>query len=208
MNTFMYRKYICITNKHLVSGSGGAECTIEEYINQLEKCASMHPYAMILREKDMDRQDYRELARRIQVMCKEASVKMFVHSDISAAEYAGCANVHFSMEHFKQMCDEQADVIKRLDCVSVSCHSMEEAVIAVRAGADQVVLGTIFETQCKPGKMGAGLSFLEEVCRAVHTVNPTVKVFAIGGIKPDNIEEVLEAGADGGCMMSWFMQQD
>lgn len=208
MNTFMYRKYICITNRHLVSGSGGAECTIEEYINQLEKCAAMHPYAMILREKDMDRQEYRELARCVQKICREASVEMFVHSDISAAEYAGCANVHFSMEYFKQMCDEQADVLKRLDCVSVSCHSMEEAVNAVRAGADQIVLGTIFETQCKPGKMGAGLSFLEEVCRAVHTVNPTVKVFAIGGIKPDNIEEVLEAGADGGCMMSWFMQQD
>ena len=181
---------------------------MEEYITQLEKCVALHSYAMILREKDMDRQDYRELARRIQVMCKEASVKMFVHSDISAAEYAGCANVHFSMEHFKQMCDEQADVLKRLDCVSVSCHSMEEAVIAVRAGADQIVLGTIFETQCKPGKMGAGLSFLEEVCRAVHTVNPTVKVFAIGGIKPDNIDKVLEAGADGGCMMSWFMQHN
>ena len=92
---------------------------MEEYITQLEKCVALHPYAMILREKDMDRKDYRELARRIQVMCKEASVKMFVHSDISAAEYAGCGNVHFSMEHFKQMCDEQADVIKRLDCVSV-----------------------------------------------------------------------------------------
>ena len=55
---------------------------------QLEKCAALHPYAMILREKDMDRQDYRELARHIQVMCREASVKMFVHSDISVAEQA------------------------------------------------------------------------------------------------------------------------
>ena len=208
MNTFMYRKYICITNRHLVNGSGGAECTMEEYIMQLEKCVALHPYAMILREKDMDRQDYRELARHIQVMCRKASVKMFVHSDISAAKYADCGNVHFSMEHFKQMCEEQADVIKRLDRVSVSCHSMEEAVNAVRAGADQIVLGTIFETQCKPGKMGAGLSFLKEVCRAAHTVNPTVKVFAIGGIKPDNIKKVLEAGADGGCMMSWFMQHN
>ena len=77
---------------------------------QLEKCVELHPYAMILREKDMDRQDYREFARHIQVMCKKASVKMFVHSDISAAKYADCGNVHFSMEHFKQMCEEQADV--------------------------------------------------------------------------------------------------
>ena len=191
-----------------MSGSRGAECTIEEYINQLKKCAALHPYAVILREKDMDRQDYMELARRVQKICREASVKMFVHSDISAAEYAGCANVHFSMEHFKQMYSEQADVIKRLDCVSVSCHSVEEAVYAAGAGADQIVLGTIFETQCKPGKMGAGLDFLKEVCTAVRKVNPAVRIYAIGGIKPDNIEKVLEAGADGGCMMSWFMQHN
>lgn len=57
---------------------------------------------MILREKDMNRQDYRELARRIQIMCKEASVKMFVHSDISAAEYAGCGNVHFQWNILKK----------------------------------------------------------------------------------------------------------
>ena len=137
----MYRKYICITNRHLVSGSVGAECTIEEYISQLEKCVALHPYAVILREKDMDRQDYRELARHIQVMCRKASVKMFVHSDISVAEYAGC-----------------------------------------------------------------GLGFLKEVCTVVHGINPNVKVFAIGGIKPDNIEKVIDAGADGGCMMSWFME--
>lgn len=189
-----------------MNGSSGAECTMEEYIIQLEKCVALHPYAVILRDKDMYGQDYRELARRVQKICSEYSVKMFVHSDISAAEYAGCANVHFSMEHFKQMCNEQADAIKRLDCVSVSCHSVEEAVYAAGAGADQIVLGTIFETQCKPGKTGAGLDFLKEVCTAVHQVNPEVKVYAIGGIKPDNIEKVLKAGADGGCMMSWFMQ--
>lgn len=184
----------------------GAECTMEEYLSQLKKCVALHPYALILREKDMDRQDYRELAARVQNICKAASVKMFVHSDVGAAEYAGCKNVHFSMEHFKQMCNEQAGVLKRFDCVSVSCHSVEEAVYAAGAGADQIVLGTIFETECKPGKTGAGLDFLKEVCVAVRKVNLAVKVYAIGGIKPDNIGEVLEAGADGGCMMSWFMR--
>lgn len=168
---------------------------------QLEKCVALHPYAMILREKDMDRQDYRELARHIQVMCRKASVKMFVHSDISAAKYADCGNVHFSMEHFKQMCEEQADVIKRLDCVSVSCHSMEEAVNAVRAGAEQIVLGTIFETECKKGLKGRGLEFVREIC-----ANCPVPVYAIGGINEERLLQVMEAGAAGGCMMSGFMR--
>ena len=203
MNTFMYRKYICVTDRHLVHGSG-AECTRQEYIEQLKKCVALQPYAIILREKDMNAQDYRELAGQVMKLCEGTSVKMFVHGDISAAEYAGCANVHFSMEHFKRLCSGQSD--DKPACVSVSCHSVEEAVYAAENGADQIVIGTIFKTQCKPGKQGAGLDFLKKVCEAVHEVNPSVKVYAIGGIKPDNIDKVLEAGADGGCMMSWFMK--
>ena len=207
MNIYMYNRFICVTDRHLVRCSG-AECTRREYIEQLKKCVALQPYAIILREKDMNAQDYRELAGQVISLCEGTSVKMFVHGDISAAEHAGCANVHFSMEHFKRLCSEQADAIKMPDCVSVSCHSVEEAVYAAENGADQIVVGTIFKTQCKPGKEGAGLEFLKKVCEAVHKVNPSVKVYAIGGIKPDNIDGVLEAGADGGCMMSWFMQHN
>ena len=72
---------------------------------------------------------------------------------------------------------------------------------AVALGADRIILGTIFETQCKKGLRGRGLSFVEEIC----TVCP-IPVFAIGGIKETNIEAVIAAGAAGGCMMSGFMQ--
>ena len=72
---------------------------------------------------------------------------------------------------------------------------------AVSLGADRIILGTIFETQCKKGLRGKGLSFLQEICAACP-----LPVFAIGGIKVSNIDEVMSAGAAGGCMMSGFMQ--
>ena len=119
----MYNRFICVTDRHLVRGRG-AECTRQEYIERLRKCVALQPYAIILREKDMNAQDYSELAGQVIRLCEGTSVKMFVHGDIGAAEHAGCANVHFSMEHFKRLCGEQADDIKMPDCVSVSCHSV------------------------------------------------------------------------------------
>jgi thiamine-phosphate pyrophosphorylase len=83
--------------------------------------------------------------------------------------------------------------------VSVSCHSLEEAKAA--RGADMIILGTIFETDCKKGLKGKGLDFLREVCAAV-----SVPVYAIGGITPHRLPEIKKAGAAGGCMMSYFMR--
>ena len=72
---------------------------------------------------------------------------------------------------------------------------------AVALGADQIILGTIFETACKKGLRGKGLSFVSEICSACP-----LPVYAIGGIKESNIEAVIAAGARGGCMMSGYMK--
>jgi len=90
--------------------------------------------------------------------------------------------------------------LKVFDAVSISCHSIEEVREAVAAGAAQIVLGNIFETDCKKGKPGRGLGFLREAAEAASPV----PVHGIGGITPENLDAVLQTGAAGGCMMSWW----
>ena len=189
-----------ITNRALVNG---------DFLEQLQKVAQVHPHALILREKDLPDTEYEKLAAKVLEIYRTAGVPVFLHSRMEIAARLGCENIHLSIPVLQDLSDVWRDALTtNFKEISVSCHNMEDVELAVKSGATQIVLGTIFETQCKPGKMGAGLSFLKEVCRAAHTVNPTVKVFAIGGIKPDNIKKVLEASADGGCMMSWFMQHN
>ena len=74
---------------------------------------------------------------------------------------------------------------------------MEDMELAVQAGASQIILGTIFETDCKKGLPGRGLEFLENVCKEVD-----IPVYAIGGISPELFPAVLQAGAAGACVMS------
>ena len=83
----------------------------------------------------------------------------------------------------------------------MSCHSMEDMEIAVKYGATQIILGTIFETECKKGLEGRGLAVFREICHACP-----VPVCAIGGINMERLPLVIEAGAAGGCMMSGFMR--
>lgn len=85
--------------------------------------------------------------------------------------------------------------------ISVSCHSLEDVKLAGKNGATQIILGTIFETECKKGLKGKGLGFVEAICKSCP-----LPVYAIGGISLERLPQVRKAGAAGGCMMSGFMK--
>ena len=73
--------------------------------------------------------------------------------------------------------------------------------LAVQAGASQIILGTIFETDCKKGLQGKGVEFVRQICARCP-----IPVYAIGGMNLERISLVRQAGAAGGCMMSGFMK--
>ena len=83
----------------------------------------------------------------------------------------------------------------------MSCHSKEDAEEAEKLGASYITAGHIFDTSCKAGLPGRGLDFLNEVKSSV-----SIPVYAIGGISADNAGNVINAGADGICIMSGFMK--
>ncbi|MFR7476795.1 thiamine phosphate synthase, partial [Frisingicoccus sp.] len=121
---------------------------------------------------------------------------------------------HLSMPVFQQMaCDAdkmtesnpvgKADVFKAWKQVGVSVHSRKEAVYAERRGADYLIAGHIFLTDCKKGVPARGLDFLKEICESVK-----IPVFAIGGMNVEHGRMAMEAGASGVCMMSELMESD
>ena len=55
-NKISYENVICITNRHLVKG---------DFYKHMEKVFSMHPKAVIVREKDMNEEEYDILAGKL-----------------------------------------------------------------------------------------------------------------------------------------------
>ena len=192
----MYKQYehtIVITNRGLVQG---------DFLKQMEKVICLHPHGVILREKDLSDWEYEGLAKEVLQLCRAEGVRCFLHSRISVAEKLGCGRIHLSIPALLSMKEQGRAMLKRdFEELSVSCHSMEDVKLAVNSNASQIILGTIFETDCKKGLKGKGLEFVREICG-----NCSIPVYAIGGINMERLPLVMEAGAAGGCMMSGFMR--
>lgn len=192
---------IVITNRKLVKG---------DYLAQIERVAKLKPKAIILREKELSREEYRILAEQVQSICAQNGVEMFVHSDVETATEIGAKSIHLSVNnaiglHNVANDKNYVNQLSRFDSLSISCHSLEDVKQAIECGATQIVLGTIFETECKKGLEGRGLDFVKEITDYCKD-HGGIPVFAIGGIKPDNIGTVIDSGAAGGCMMSYMME--
>ena len=112
----------------------------------------------------------------------------------SAAERLGC-NLQLSYQSFLDQKWKSGQI------TWVSVHTVEEAINAERLGADGLIAGHIFVTDCKKGLAPRGLDFLKEVCDAV-----SIPVFAIGGIDEKNSQSVIDSGAFSVCMMSNLMK--
>jgi thiamine-phosphate pyrophosphorylase len=76
--------------------------------------------------------------------------------------------------------------------IGVSTHSLAEARMAERGGADYVVFGPVFSSE---KGAPAGVSALAEVVAALK-----IPVFALGGVTRENAPQCLAAGARLACI--------
>lgn len=188
-----YEHTIVITNRHLVQG---------DFLKQLEKVTKLHPHALILREKDLTDDAYESLAKKVFDLCEREDITCFLHTKIEIARKIGCQNIHLSIPVLKGLSETEKKALTEDFCeISISCHSMEDVEIAMAGGATQIILGTIFETECKKGVLGKGVEFVREICQKCP-----LPVYAIGGMNLQRLPLVIDAGAAGCCMMSGFMQ--
>lgn len=177
---------ICVTNRRLCSGN---------FLQRMEQLAQAKPHALLLREKDLDVHVYEQLASQVKEICERNGVLLIVHQNIAVAEKLKLSHVQLSMPALRPY-----RKTKHALCIGASVHSAAEATEAQALGADYLIAGHIYATDCKPGAMPRGLDFLAQVCQAV-----TLPVFAIGGIGADKVQAIMAAGAKGCCIMSEAM---
>lgn len=168
----------------------------DNFLTRIEEICKAKPYAVILREKDLSDDDYETLAIECQKICNKHNVSLFINSKIEIAKKLNIKNIQLSFADFIQ----NHNNLKDFNMIGISVHSKDEALKAYTLGSSFLIVGHIFETDCKKGIVPKGLMFLKEIVDAVN-----IPVFAIGGITLSNVPEVKNTGAKGICIMSQLM---
>ncbi|PIE94811.1 thiamine phosphate synthase [Bacillus fungorum] len=81
--------------------------------------------------------------------------------------------------------------------VGYSVHSLDEAIVAFKNGADSLVYGHVFPTDCKKGVPARGLEEISDIARSL-----SIPIIAIGGITPENTKDILVSEVSGIAVMS------
>ena len=172
-------------------------CT-EEFISRIEKIAKEKPKGLVLREKDLCEEEYTALAEEVLKICRSYDTLCILHNFENVAVKLECDSLHLPLHKLRLLSDNKKQSFK---CLGASVHSVNEAVEAEKLGCTYITAGHIYDTDCKAGSPGKGLQYLKEVCE-----NVSIPVFAIGGIKAENVADLTDLGAKGVCVMSGAMQ--
>lgn len=197
-NTKLAKAYTENTGKVNCSGKGGEMSQFSPFLEKIEEVAKKQPAFIILREKDLAPDIYKQLAVRVLEICDNAGVSCVLHYFYKEAIELGVKKIHLPLHILEQMTESEKACF---DVIGVSTHSVEQAKRAEELGASYITAGHVFATDCKKGLAPRGLDFLKDVCE-----NVDIDVYAIGGISEENMGKCIRAGAKGVCMMSGFMK--
>ncbi|MCR6546031.1 thiamine phosphate synthase [Dehalobacterium formicoaceticum] len=148
-----------------------------------------------LREKNLDEDAFLAEAMALSKLCKQYHVPFIVNDNVDIAIQCGADGVHVGQEDMS-ISDVRARVGDGM-IIGVSAHTVDEALEAVKNGADYLGLGAVFSTSTKTDVNQMSNATLKAICSAVHV--PTV---AIGGISGKNILQLSGSGVDGVAVVS------
>ncbi|MBI5665875.1 MAG: thiamine phosphate synthase [Nitrospirae bacterium] len=165
-------------------------------VTAVEKALKGGVKAIQLREKDLNTRELLKLAHKMRALTDKYKAQLFINDRFDIALAVGADGVHLTQNSIPV--HAVRNTVKKKLVIGVSTHSLKEAKGAEKGGADFITLGPVYRTPSKL-KYGApvGLDTLRKVTGKI-----TIPVFAIGGIKGDEINDVMEAGAYGVAMIS------
>ncbi|MBR2030097.1 MAG: thiamine phosphate synthase [Clostridia bacterium] len=148
-----------------------------------------------LREKDLDENTFLNEAIQISGLCKKYGVPFFINDNVDIAIKSNADGVHVGQEDMVAW--QVRKMVGNEMFIGVSVHTVEQALAAVKNGADCLGVGAMFSTSTKTDADVLSKQTLHDICSAVD-----VPVVAIGGINKRNISQLAGTGVDGVALVS------
>lgn len=152
-----------------------------------------------LREKGLSDARLLDVATRCASVCRDQNIPFIVNDRLDIALACGADGVHVGQDDLPIASIRSVagdDFI-----VGLSTHSPDQIEEAAQLGPDYIGVGPVYETPTKEGRKAVGVELVSYAAR--HAAQP---FFAIGGLDPSNVVEVVQAGARGVSVLRWVGQ--
>lgn len=123
-------------------------------------------------------------------LCQKYQVPLIINDDTQLAVEVGADGVHLGRDD--AAIQQARSQLGSKAIIGVSCYNdISIAHAAERAGANYVAFGRFFSSSTKPTAAPADIEILSRAKREI-----SLPLVAIGGITPENGQQLIEAGAD------------
>ena len=162
-----------------------------EVISLTHKCIAGGADCIQLRTKGLADDALFSLAVEFVRICDSAGIISIINDRVDIAVAAGAAGVHLGLNDLP--IEQARKLLLTPLIIGKTTHSPDQLRTACQQLPAYVSLGPVFPTPTKPDIEIAGLNYVEDGLQILAGTG--IGHVAIGGITPDNIEQVLKTGA-------------
>ncbi len=167
--------------------SNAAELGIESFLTRLEARLDEGLKLVQLREKNLARDELRELARRVVALVHEHGARVLLNGDVALAQEMGADGVQLTAAQLAGLRERPA-----VDWCAASCHNTEELRRAEALGCDFALLSPVLPTRSHPGALHLGWENF-----AAIVAGSSIPVYALGGLTHGDMQTAWRHGAHG-----------
>ena len=139
-------------------------------------------------------------AQEVKWLCRRFDAPFLINDDVDVALECGADGVHLGQNDASPR--EARRRLGTNKIIGVSAHSVEEARVAEKNGADYLGVGALFGSSTKNNTVAVTSETLAQICAAV-----SIPVIAIGGVNEDNMETLSGTGIAGIAVVSALFAQ-
>jgi len=157
-----------------------------------------------LRAKDKNAFERKALLARILPLFTEVNIPLIINDDLELALSQPRLGLHIGQDDISVQ--EARTALGPQRILGLSTHSPQqvEQAIALHTKLNYFAVGPVFATPTKPTYQPVGLQLVQHVA----ALQPPLPWFCIGGIKLDNIDQVIAAGGQRAVAVSEILKAD
>jgi thiamine-phosphate pyrophosphorylase len=155
-----------------------------------------------LREKDLSAAELYPLARDLRLLTQDYGSLLLINDRVDLALAIDADGVHLGQHSLP--IEAARTLLGKQKIIGVSTHSLAEVNMAQKQGADFVTYGPVYYTPSKAAYGDpVGVTALKLSCQQCRNL----PVYALGGLKPNNVLDTLQTGAYGIAVISALLAE-